>query len=96
MNINESKEMRIITLKKRKEDCVQDDQELWNRIEENAKKGEFELYFIHNKKDEYPTLSEEMIKNLKEHGFKVDPWEKKGWDNLHRYYKGPISVTWYK
>lgn len=96
MELMDSKTMRIAALNIRKKVSKVDDQELWDRIKENANDGEFELYFVHNKENKYPTISNEMIKQLKKKGYKVKVWYKKGWDNLHRFYKGGLSVTWYK
>lgn len=96
MELMDSKTMRIAALNIRKKVSKVDDQELWDRIKENANDGEFKLYFVHNKENKYPTISNEMIKQLKKKGYKVKVWYKKGWDNLHRFYKGGLSVTWYK
>lgn len=96
MELMDSKTMRMTALNIRKKVSKVDDQELWDRIKENANDGEFELYFVHNKENKYPTISNEMIKQLKKKGYKVKVWYKKGWDNLHRFYKGGLSVTWYK
>lgn len=96
MDIMESKTMRMAALNIRKKDSKNDDQELWDKIKENANTGEFELYYVHTNAGTYPTISNEMIKKLKKKGYKVKVWYRKGWDNLHRFYKGGLTVTWYR
>ena len=54
-------------------------------------------YIDKNKVEEYPTISADMIRGLKRAGYKVHLWDNsKGWDTLHRYYKGALEVKWYK
>ena len=96
MDIVNSKDMRTVTLQVRKKVSKVDDEELIHRIKENASDGEFELQFVRNRAEEYPTISAETIKGLQQRGYKVRVWYKKGWDNLHRFYKGALTVTWYK
>lgn len=91
-----SKEMKITALLARKKAATADDIELEDKIGEMAKEGEMMLCFVKNAFGEYPTLSAEKIKELKACGYKVDLWYKDGWDNLHRYYKGALKVSWRK
>lgn len=96
MEIMDSKTMKVAALTVRKKISKNDDEELINKIKEYANQGEFDLCFVHNSKNEYPTISNETIKTLKKKGYKVRCWYRKGWDTLHRFYKGALEVTWYK
>ena len=91
-----SREMKMNALLARKKMAHEDDIELEQRIFEAAAAGELMLCYVKNSKDEYPTISAECIKRLKENGYKIDIWYKDGWDNLHRYYKGALKVSWFK
>ena len=92
-----SKDMKMKALKVRNQVCKKDDFELMQKIEDAAEHGEFNTYFVKNKVGEYPTISADMIRGLKRAGYKVHLWyNRKGWDNLHRYYKGALEVTWYR
>ena len=92
-----SKDMRMKALKVRNQVCKEDDFELMQKIESAAEQGEFYTYFVKNKVEEYPTISADMIRGLKRAGYKVHLWDNsKGWDTLHRYYKGALEVKWYK
>lgn len=91
-----SKEMKVTALLARKKAASADDIELENKIEEVAKDGEMMLCFVKNASGEYPTITAAKIKELKELGYKVDLWYRDGWDDLHRYYKGALKVTWFK
>ena len=97
MELKTSKEMKIDTLKVRKRDCLRDDVELAESISQAAAAGEFYVVKVRNQFEQYMTISDRMIKELKDLGYKVDLWDKKvGWDDLHRYYKGALKVSWYK
>lgn len=91
-----SKEMKLTALLARKKAASADDIELKNKIEEAAQDGEMMICFVKNASDEYPTISAACIKELKTAGYKVDIWYRDGWDNLHRYYKGALKVSWFK
>lgn len=91
-----SKEMKITALLARKKAASADDIELENKIEEAAREGEMMICFVKNAAGEYPTITAAKIKELKTAGFKVDIWYKDGWDDLHRYYKGALKVSWRK
>ena len=92
-----SKDMKMKALKVRNQVCKKDDVELMQKIEDAAEHGEFNTYFVKNKVGEYPTISADMIRGLKRTGYKVHLWDNsKGWDTLHRYYKGVLEVKWYK
>lgn len=92
-----SKDMKMKALKIRNQVCKEDDFELMQKIEDAAEHGEFHTYFVKNKVEEYPTISADMIRGLKRAGYKVHLWDNsKGWDTLHRYYKGALEVKWYK
>ena len=92
-----SKDMKMKALKVRNQVCKEDDFELMQKIEDAAEHGEFHTYFVKNKVEEYPTISADMIRGLKRAGYKVYLWDNsKGWDTLHRYYKGALEVKWYK
>ena len=92
-----SKDMKMKALKVRNQVCKKDDLEYMQKIEDAAEHGEFNTYFVKNKVGEYPTISADMIRGLKRTGYKVHLWDNsKGWDTLHRYYKGVLEVKWYK
>ena len=91
-----SKEMKINALIARKKATILDEIELGNKIVEYANNGEMMICFVKNAIEEYPTISAAFIKELRNNGYKVDLWYKDGWDNLHRYYKGALKVSWYK
>ena len=95
--IKPSSEIKMRTIKIRNKVSKEDEFELIQKIEGAAEHGEFNVYFVKNKMDDYPTISAEMVKSLKRAGYKIHLWDtRKGWDNLHRYYKGALEVTWYR
>lgn len=96
MEIMESKTMKTAALTVRKKISKTDDVELIDAIKEAANKGEFDVNFVHTSHDDYPTISGETIKMLKKKGYKVKCWYRKGWDTLRRFYKGALSVSWYR
>lgn len=91
-----SKEMKLNALLARKKQAYKDDIELEEKIVEMANSGELMLCYVKNSNDEYPTISAECIKRLKDNGYVVDLWYKDGWDNLRRYYKGAMKISWFK
>lgn len=91
-----SKTMRYEALKFRQDNYEDDEKEVYEYIIKKAEQGEFELILWSNSKGKDLTLSAECIKKLKDSGFKVQLMEKRNWDNLHRWYKGGIRISWYK
>lgn len=92
-----STEIKLKALKIRKACAKKDEVEVEYYINDAASHGEFQIIIIKNNENDSLTLSAEFIQKLKDNGYKIDLKDNKnGWDNLHRYYKGAIKITWYK
>lgn len=89
-----SKEIKLIALKARREACARGEEFVWNEIRTSAAAGNFRAFIYKIDNDTEITISAEFVKELKNKGFKVSPRDRYGWDDLHRYYKGAIIVTW--
>ena len=100
MELENSSEMRMIALKARQVKCEQGENFIWNEIRKAAAKGEFELWAYKMVDDNGDgveiTVSEDFIKQLKKLGYKVYPREARNWDDLHRFYKGLLYISWKK
>lgn len=91
-----SEETRIVALLARKQATEKDEMELDQGIQKAAAAGEMMYNYIENSNGKYPTISNEYIQELKDNGYKVDIWDKNGWDDLRRYYKGILTISWFK
>lgn len=93
--LDRSKDLKMIALKTRVEHAKKDEEYLWDLMLKNAQKGEMSIFISRNAQEEYPVYSAEFIKQLKDKGFQIKLFDK-GWDDLHRWYKGALRVSWYK
>lgn len=91
-----SKEVKLITLKARKEMAAQGEEYVWKKILEDAQDGYFRTFAYRLSEHTEITISAEFIKELRDKGFRVRPQDRDGWDDLHRFYQGAVVVTWRK